>query len=775
MYKMLDKEYWRCSMEKGFHILLFKQISLAARLIVCSIMLFPQAGWSNMKTAEGANADGQPSTSLISRATNPFPELEIPLTSETPKVDGSLNDAAWQNPPLPLGEWLTYNPIYGSKIAQRTQVWAVYDKNGLYFAFYCKDPEPDKIKSSISRRDMIWKDDWVGLSLDSLGSHQSSYEFFVNPDGIQADIMNTTMTGQDTAPDWVWESAAKRKGDGYMVEMRIPFTTIRFSSGIEVRMEILFWRRVSRLGMSVSWPDLPPGKSIFTRRAPMLLHDVSRPLTLEVIPNITFSLNQTLALPDHWTSYSHRDAGLTVKYGLTSSVTLDGTFRPDFSQVESDAFQMEVNQRYPVFYSEKRPFFMEGMSTFDLAGVGGDSNMRTAVHTRRIVDPQFGAKITGTVGKTTFASIFALDDAPGNVDASNLLYQKKKYFNVVRMLYSLGKGTYIGSLVTDTKLGAGRNRALAADMSLQLGAHQQFRASAITTSTQDFDGRSSRKGMAGQVHYAYVSKRQTFSSQFEHYDKDFQMDTAFYNRTGITTNWTYYSLNFYPDERRYSWFKKFSPFVWIHAGRDRIQGGNEHFLLGGIQMNFTRQGFLRMDFGEGTEAWAGRVFGSGKTRMTGSAQIFCWLNFSAQMNFLRSIYYDPIAPFSGNVRDFHIESTFQPSSRLNLTVSYDRTTFDRASNGNRIYAVNIVNTKISYQFNKSFYVRAIERYDDSRKRVLMDYLASFELVPGTVAHAGYGALFEKESASEPLLVSKPSSYINTQRGLFFKVSYRYLF
>ena len=98
--------------------------------------------------------------------------------------------------------------------------------------------------------------------------------------------------------------------------------------------------------------------------------------------------------------------------------------------------------------------------------------------------------------------------------------------------------------------------------------------------------------MAGQVSYAYSSKHQAFVTQFEHYDKDFQMDTAFYNRTGISTNWTYYSCSFYPDEKRYQWFKRFSPFVWAHGDRDRIQGGNEYLAIGGIRMYFTRQGFF---------------------------------------------------------------------------------------------------------------------------------------------------------------------------------------
>ncbi len=756
--------------------LLLGRFLLPVHLIFLILTVLPQAGWP--KTGEADVSPGtqpQPASHLIIRSAIALPQLEIPLVSEGPQVDGILDDPVWNRPPLPVGEWVSYNPLYGSKLPQQTQVWAVYDNAGLYFAFHCMDPEPDKIKSSIGRRDMIWKDDWVGISLDSLGSHQSAYEFFVNPNGIQGDVLNSSTAGQDPAPDWVWESAAIRTNDGYTVEMRIPFKSIRFSSGAEVRMEILFWRRVSRLGISASWPDIQPGKSIFTRRAPMLLREVNQPQIFELIPNITYSLRQTHTLPGGWSSNAKSNAGFTVKYGITSSVTLDGAFRPDFSQVESDAFQMEVNQRYPVFYNEKRPFFMEGMGTFDLSGVGIDSNMRTAVHTRRIVDPQFGAKITGTAGKLTFASLFALDQAPGSVEALDPLYGKKESFNILRMLYSVGKGSYVGALITDTELGDGHNRVLAGDISLRFGEHQQLTATAIATKSRDFDGYGNRNGMAGQVYYAYRTRRQTFASQIEHYDKDFKMDTAFYNRTGITTHWTYYALNFHPDEKRYGWFKKLQPYVWIQMGRDRVQRGNERFFQSGIQMNFTRQGVLQLDLGRGRESWAGRTFKTRQIGISGSAQLYRWLNLSGQINFLRSIYYDSADPFSGHIRDFHIGFTFQPDEKINLAINYNRAIFDRASNGQRVFTVDIINTTIAYQFNKNFFIRAIERYDSSQKRLLMDYLASFELVPGTVAHAGYGALFEKEELISKQAVYQHRNYENTQRGFFFKLSYRYRF
>ena len=133
-----------------------------------------------------------------------------------------LDDAAWQGAPLPLTEWLTYNPLNGDKIAQQTEVRAVYDDRYLYFAFRCLDPEPAGVRTNISRRDNMWNDDWVGFSLDSVGNGQSSYDHFVNPSGIQGDILTTPSAGENSAPDWVWDSAGKRTAQGYEVEIRMP-------------------------------------------------------------------------------------------------------------------------------------------------------------------------------------------------------------------------------------------------------------------------------------------------------------------------------------------------------------------------------------------------------------------------------------------------------------------------------------------------------------------------------------------------------------------------
>ena len=705
------------------------------------------------------------------------PRLEPARVTTPPTIDGVLDDAAWQGTPLPTSEWLTYNPLNGDKLPQQTEVRAVYDNRYLYFAFHCLDPEPAGVRTNISRRDNMWNDDWVGFSLDSVGNGQSSYDHFVNPSGIQGDILTTPSAGENSAPDWVWTSAGKRTPEGYDVEIRIPLTSIRFKSGPEVRMGILFWRRVSRLGISVSWPPIPAGRSFIDKHALLVLRDLERPLTLELAPSVTYSRQQVRATPDAFgPADSEPDAGLSVKYGLTSEITAEGTINPDFSQVESDAFQVEVNQRFPLFFSEKRPFFMEGLGNFELAGVGGDAIMRTAVHTRRIVDPVWGLKTTGSAGRVNFGILAAGDQAPGRqLDGDpNPFLGNRRDFYILRGQHSLGRTGYVGAILTDTEFASGHNRVAGADVSRRWG-QQAASFTVLTTRSETPDGVEATRGHGGQAYYSFDTKRFSFVVQGEHYDRGFQMDTAFLNQVGITQGWTFTQLNLYPDAKKHPWLKRISPFLFYQRGRDRIQGGDPWVVVPGVRMNFTRQGFFRVDTIRGQEPFRQRTFDTSTTRVIAEAQALRWLYFFTQATFGRSIFYDDVDPYLGKRRTQTLELTLQPSSRLNQKLAYNRVEFDRLSSGARVFTVNVLNTQTTFQLNRHIFFRGIAQYDSSRHRVLTDLLASWELLPGTVAYAGYGSLIEKREWDGQEWTPGLGEYRTSQRGLFFKAAYVHRF
>jgi hypothetical protein len=706
------------------------------------------------------------------------PRIEGTRVSTPPIIDGRLDDQAWKSAPLPLGEWITYNPSYGEKLAQKTEVWVAYDDKNLYFAFRCRDPEPDKVRANLSRRDQLFNDDWVGLSLDSLAAGQSSYDMFVNARGVQADILTSSSAGEQVAPDWVWDSAAQTTPEGYDAEVRLPLKSIRFKSGRDLAMGVMFWRRVSRLGQSASWPDVPQGKSFIERHATLVLHDLKAPLTLELIPSVTFSTNQVRTTPNAFGPVEREpDAGLSVKYGITSSATVEGTVNPDFSQVESDAFQVQVNQRFPIFYPEKRPFFMEGMGTFELAGSNGDANMRTAVHTRHIEDPIWGGKFSGTFGKVTFATLSASDEAAGRpLDEDgevNPFPGRNKGFHVARALYGLGKNRYVGGIFTDTEFAEGHNRVVGADTSLRFGDHQ-VSTTFLATDTRSSDGLEDKSGVGGQASYVYETKRWLFINQTEHYDTDFQMDTAFYNQTGITSNWSFAALSLYPDAQKHAWLKRVVPFFFARFVDDRVQGGPLKFFLPGFRLHTTKQGFFRVDGAWGEEPFAGRQFPIGFVRFMGGAQYTKWLNVFVYTQLGRGVYYDEEDPFGGKSRSANLDVTFQPSSSFSQSIGYNRAEFDRLS-GEHVYRVDVLNTRTTYQFNKHFFLRAIVNWDSSTREVLTDFLGSFELLPGTVAYVGYGSLIQERQWDGTQFREGPGQYQTSQRGFFLKASYIHRF
>lgn len=723
--------------------------------------------WLSMAAAGAAPVRAQSPGRVDIRATR---------TARPPVIDGVLDDGAWQGAPIETGDWLSYNPLYGDPIAQKTTTWIAYDGDALYFAFKADDPEPTGIKTSVTRRDNIWQDDWVGLSLDALGTGQSSYHLMVNPSGVQLDMINSVAAGEDTAPDLIWDSAAHLTPTGYVVEVRLPLQSIRFTGGVDARMGILFWRRVSRLGVSVSWPALSPGMWVFERNAALMFDDIRPRPVREVLPSATFGRTELRDTPASFTAADNRgDLGIGAKVGLTSTITVEATLNPDFSQVESDAYQVEVNQRFPVFFSEKRPFFMEGAGIFALAGQNGDSNLRTGVHSRRIVDPMFGAKLTGTAGRFTFASLSAVDQSAGrDQPAGSPDAGKDRLFNLGRAQYALGPSNYVGAIVTDTSFAGGFNRVVGGDVTWRLSPTQRIEGFALASRSRAPHAEFS-SGLGAQFNYNYETQKYNVGSSVEHYDRDFQMDTAFLNRVGISSGWAFLQRNFYPDRTRHAWIRRISLLSFTQGGEDRKANGGDLLEVAGVRLNFSRQGSLRVDQSFGFEPWLGRRFARGRTRAFGEVQAYRWLFLDGQYSIGRAVFYDATDPFLGHSQQIRFGTTLQPNGRLSERLTYDRVGFDRAATGDRVFTLNIVNSKTTYQFTRAFSIRALVQYDGNERRVLTDLLSSFEPRPGTVIYAGYGSLLERRQYREQQWIDGAGPYLTTRRGLFFKASYLYRF
>jgi hypothetical protein len=720
-----------------------------------------------------ASADAQPA---------PF---NVMRTAQPPAIDGVLDDATWSGiGPMPTGEWKSYNPSRGDLMPDiyRTDVKVTYDDRNIYFAFHCHDNEPGKIRTNVAKRDSAFNDDWLAVSLDSAGTGQSAYHLFTNPSGSQMDALNTSASGEQFDADMLWHSAAQKTSDGYTVEVQIPLQTLRFNGGDAVRMGLVFFRKISRTGVSYAWPELLPGQWVFDRPSHIVFTDLKPRRLVEILPSATYNISQSRADESGWNSADDKyNLGGSGKFGITSAITLDGTINPDFSQVESDAFQVQVNQRFPVFFSEKRPFFMEGMGLFNIAGTGGgDGNMRTAVHTRKIVDPIFGSKLTGTLGRTTFGVLNALDDKPpvlASFDAAgNPLPVPNRAFTIGRATYALRRSDYVGGIFTHTHLDGRRNMVAGADVSIRPSSAQSVSATVLSSQTTG-NVANEVSGIMAQATYGYETRTVSVVTQAEHYDRDFEMDTAFYNRTGFTSVWGYSEYSFYPKRGGNDfWLRRVFPFFFGKAGRDRIQGGNEDLIHAGIRFNTTRQGFISLGYIHGHETWQGQRFRLGRgSNLFGFIQPFRWFGVFARYGTGDAIFYDVDSPFQGRSPGANVDLDFRPNQHLSQSIGYNWVRFNRASTGEEIYTVNIVNARTTYQFDKHFLVRFLAQYDSSARRVLTDLLASYEFVPGTVAHAGYGSLYEEsaEFLNRPPLPN--DKYLMVNRGLFLKTSYLWRF
>ena len=298
-----------------------------------------------------------------------------------------------------------------------------FDSKTWYIAFRCPD-EAGKVRASVSKRDNIWEDDNVGMFIDTFNDKRKAYALFFNPLGIQADG-TLTETSEDYSLDIVMESKGVVTEDGYTVEIAIPFKSLRYEAGKGKLWGAHFFRRIKRFNNELnSWMPIDRSKSSWIVQEGHLagFEGILTERQLEIIPTFTISqssrrvstipnmsiiANPNLVDPGRMVNSAPIfDPGLSVKLGITPNVTLDFAANPDFAQVEADQPVITANQRFPIFFAEKRPFFLEGIDIFQTT--------IAAVHTRAIIDPDYAAKLTGKVGRNTFGLLLASDNAPGN-------------------------------------------------------------------------------------------------------------------------------------------------------------------------------------------------------------------------------------------------------------------------------------------------------------------------------------------------------------------------
>jgi hypothetical protein len=391
----------------------------------------PESGGNSNKTSteksSTAAADATADNGSLTVVTNPAGEkppgryvskegaVRIPRFETAPVIDGKLDDAVWQTAAV-FGDFLQTSPGDNVKPTHPTEFMMAYDAKNLYLAFRVIQ-DRDKVRATVARRDAIFNDDYVLVHLDTFNDQRQAYLLFFNPFGIQADGTFTEGRGEDYSVDIVMESKGVLTDDGFTIEVAIPFKSLRYEAGKNKQWGLHINRRVKYNNNEYnSW--MPQNRSVsgWLNQAGRItgLEDISTTRQLEINPS--FTLSQT----GRRTRYTFdgnpagrfvndglkAEFGVTAKFSLTPAITLDFAYNPDFAQVEADAPVTTANQRFPIFFAEKRPFFLERIDIFQ--------TRMNIVNTRAIVDPDIAAKITGRRGKNTFGIMYASDNAPGN-------------------------------------------------------------------------------------------------------------------------------------------------------------------------------------------------------------------------------------------------------------------------------------------------------------------------------------------------------------------------
>lgn len=682
----------------------------------------------------------------------------IPLRIDTPPViDGKLDDAVWQQAPSVSG-FKTYFPDYDKDMSDPTVVYYAYDHENLYFAFRCFDREPDKIKTSVTRRDNIRPDDWICINLDSFNDQQSLYGFYVNPAGIQSDTKFASGR-EDDGIDLIWYSAGKVDNQGYTIEVRIPFKSIRFANRETVEMGVVFERRISRRAEQGTFPPLKPQRGMFflTQMQPMHLHDVKHYQLFELLPAMTYSEKSSRQDQKLVSEGQNKDLSLTAKYGLTSHFIFDGTYNPDFSQVEADAGQVDVNLRSALFFTEKRPFFQEGNEDFNFAGGSFEDPLGAVVHTRTIIDPVAGIKLSGKLGKKNIlAAIDALDELPLEDQQG-----KHAHISILRCKRALSDDSYMGAYYTGRELKNGFNRVGGPDGQFRLNESSLIGYHFFIADNKDSANAEKDRGHALGMDYLYNTRNLDVNIGLHDLSPDFNTTTGFLTRNGLTRMRATFTPKFYP---QHGLVRRVDPVFFSAQTKDKPSDFYETYNALSLRFYLRKNANITLGANYSTEIFLGEKFKTSGWNLSGSSQLTKQFFFRLSYRQGKKIRYIA-SPYQGKGLDASANIIYQPSDKLNATVNLTYSDLFRAANSEKIFTVTILRGRLTYQLNRYLFIRTIAEHNDFRKRLLTDFLASFTYIPGTVLHFGYGSIYEKN------ILPNDDGFAETRRGFFAKASY----
>ncbi|HWR50386.1 MAG TPA: DUF5916 domain-containing protein [Bryobacteraceae bacterium] len=700
--------------------------------------------------------------------------LSIPKVARAPKLIDFLENRP-REAELIVTEFHQFQPRDGAPVTQPTTAYLSYDDKNLYAAFVCKD-DPELIRARVAKREQIMEDDRVNLVIDTFHDHHRAYWFDVNPYGVQADGVVTDGVEDDPSWDTLWYSDARFTKDGYVAMITLPFRSIRFRPGDE-SWGLVLARWIMRNNEFSVWPDFNRKQPGFVRQGGDLegFQGISPGRNIQLIPYGSFGKSRYLDVPaEAFTSDNDLRAGLDAKVVLKDAFALDVTLNPDFSQVESDEPQVTVNQRYEVFFPEKRPFFLENQGFFKMP--------ETLFFSRRIADPEFGTRLTGKYGHWALGALAIDDRAPGQRDGSG----ERAKAGVFRLQREFLRDSNAAAFVSDYEYRGTYNRVAALDTRLRVLPNWILTGQAITSQTRLANG----SRMAGPA----------YRTDFQHSGRHFQSQTTYTDRSP-----TYRAqLGFVPkvDTRQvqnitgYTWRPErgrlvaIRPSVTSHIDYDRtgrLQEWNIHPRFFVELQPMTEITFGRSD---SYEWYRGSGFSKHHTEVEFESEWFRWLALTGDLQRGSELLYYPasgLAPFTSRSTNAETGFTLRPRARLRLDQTYIYTAL--SWRGQSVFTNHIARFKANYQFNRALSLRTILDYNsvlpnrtlvdlDKEKHLGADVLLTYMVHPGTALYIGYTDLYDNlklDPRISPALKRTDFPDLNTGRQIFVKLSYLFRF
>jgi len=768
--------------------------------------------------------------------------VRIPKLAAAPVIDGDLKDAAWQGAAV-FGDFLQIQP--GDNIAPSSPVEAMmgYDSKNLYVALHVIE-DRSKVRASIARRDNIFDDDYIGIYLDTFNDQRQAYCFFFNPFGIQADGTFSEGRGEDYSVDLVYTSKGVLTEDGFTIEAAIPFRVLRYKAGKDASWGVHIFRRFKDNNNELdSWMPGNRSQSGSLNKAGHItgLEGIETNRELEVIPSITFSESgrRTRFTFDgdpagrHVNDHVNADLGFTAKLGITPTTTLDFAYNPDFAQVEADAPVTSANQRFPIFYPEKRPFFLERIDIF--------KSPLDLVNTRSIVDPDIAAKLTGKSGKNTFGILYASDNAPGNYSPDEredllrcLLAQKtdpsricptersidqNADIGVLRLKRDVGAESNVGFFATSYDFVERHNHTGGFDGRIRFDKKTVFEFQAVGTSSRryfydpDLNKNLYRTGN-GLGYSAWLERSgpnwyMNFLANGN--SPDYRADVGFTPRTDTNYLGSFIQYKTTPDAKKAIIFKRVNNATNIRydwKGRSQYAITDTQGMLSlhrntavGMNLQFGYERVFEHEFGPNrTPSTPGAFFGDDPER---SARFKC-IQFFVESTPQKKLYlfffmdntwglmdYDlgggpkfPRASFAaktfgqdapldpGPGHQLYIESTvrYQPTTALQTQLKYTRIRLRRYDTKLIAFDDNILSSRTTYQFSRNVFARLRLDYSSLVQRMRPQLVFGWTPSPGKAFYVGYSDDFNY-NAWNPYTGIRESGLVSNGRTFFIKMSY----